>query len=419
LALHQYHPGAVSKRPLTQVAKNNLRSPPAFVEYAYYVILTYSITATAWGVAVNMLGAASLAVLAAYCAMQMRPLTILRLIAFPLGCAASFLLVQLLVHDEGLLRAYVTWIFGLIIIQSLCFRKGFLHRFAWATFVIGLMLLPYLNLEAVHSGDVGRAGLEGRVGYGNSNDLAAWFGFCAVYFFIFGMLSKDLVKTVVSWTVAALCLGVVGLTVSRGGLLAVAMAVTVALRGKLKGAFVPLMMLMFMGWVAFEAGVFEGIVSSYSERAFEESGRLVVWPAVVERFLNAPLFGVGESNVDTWAPGANNPTSPHNGFLYVGLAGGIFPLVFFCCYWFKASSALFHPTQRSTERPFVGPLLVYTFIVVSLSNTPFMFPLAMVTLSTAVWMASQDKQLPRTVSRKVRNRCSHIRRRMTTVETQI
>ena len=405
------------RRPLSQALRNNIKSPPAFVEYAYYVILVYSIMAVAWGIAVSMVGAALLAALAVYCAMQMRPLTILRLIAFPLGCAASFLLVQLLVHDEGLVRNYVTWIFGLIVIQSLCFRKGFLHRFAWATFVIGLMLLPYLNLEAVHSGDVGRAGLEGGVAYANSNDLAAWFGFCAVYFFIFGMLSKDLVKTVVSWTVAGLCLGVVGLTVSRGGLLAVAMAVTVALRGKLKGAFVPLIMLMFMSWIAYEAGVFQGIASSYSERAFQESGRLTVWPAVVERFLNSPLFGVGQSRIDTWAPGRDTATSPHNAFLTVALAGGIIPLVCFVGYWFKASSVLFHPTQRSKESPFIVPLLAHTFIVVSLSNGPFMFPWAMVTLSTAVWISSYRK-MPGVLTRRVKNRRPEIRRALMIRKTE-
>ena len=407
------------RRPLAQVVRNPIKSPPAFVEYAYYVIIVYSIMGVAWGISVSLVGAASLAALAAYCTLQMGTWAILRLVAMPLACAASFLLVQLLVHEEGLVRPYVTWILGLIIIQSLCFRVGFLHRFAWATFIIGLMLLPYLTLEYAHSGDVQRAGLTEGIGYANSNDLAAWFGFCAVYFFIFGMISKDLLKRGVSWTISAVCLIVIGLTVSRGSLLAVAMAVTVAQRGKLKNAFVPLMILMFMAWFAYEAGLFQNVISSYTERGLEDTGRLVLWPAVIDRFFHSPLFGVGESNIGTFAPGRDTPASPHNSFMTIGLAAGIFPLVFFLAYWWKAASPLFHPMRPLAETPFLAPLLIYTFIVVSLSNSPFMFPWAMVTLSTAVWMASHDKTFPRALRQKVRNRRPDMRRPITTVETKI
>jgi O-antigen ligase len=197
------------------------------------------------------------------------------------------------------------------------------------------------------------------------------------------------------------------------------MALTVALRGQLKGAFLPLMMLMFMGWVAYEAGAFQGIVSSYTDRGLAESGRLAVWPAVFDRFLNSPLFGVGESKIDTWAPRARIPISPHNGFLYVALAGGIIPLIFFVLYCWKAWSAVFRRARQSKESPFILPLLVFTFVVVSLSNGPFMFPWAIVTLSTAVGMASRDKKLPRTLSRKVRNRRPDIRTPAAAVETKI
>src|SRR5439155_22293468 len=95
----------------------------------------------------------------------------------------------------------------------------------------GLALLPYLHISAhASSAKFQRIGLEWEVTLPNSNSLAVWFGFCAVYCVIVGIETKRIVIRVVSWLVAVGCLYVVGITVSRSTLLAIAIATIVALR---------------------------------------------------------------------------------------------------------------------------------------------------------------------------------------------
>ena len=88
-----------------------------------------------------------------------------RPIKFALGCAVSVLLLQVLVFDESLLaggfmRGFLTWILGLIVIQSLSFRKGFFHRFALVAFLIGCGTLPFLKIY-VATEEMMRVGGEG------------------------------------------------------------------------------------------------------------------------------------------------------------------------------------------------------------------------------------------------------------------
>ena len=42
------------------------------------------------------------------------------------------------------------------------------------------------------------------------------------------------------------------------------------------------------------------MTASYTVRATEESGRFLVWPLVIERFLQAPFIGVGVSDMYTY-----------------------------------------------------------------------------------------------------------------------
>src|SRR5215510_9410330 len=162
-----------------------------FVEYAYYFSGFYSIMGAALGLQMELVGAGMIAALAAFCVMCLgsRAMTVYAPLALPLGFAISFLVIQLTLHGESLMqtddRQFVNWILNLIIVQSLTLRRGFLHRFARVTFLIGLAMLPYLQLQSeTSSSGPARAELDRIVGYGNSNDLAAWFGFGSVYFII-------------------------------------------------------------------------------------------------------------------------------------------------------------------------------------------------------------------------------------------
>ena len=248
---------------------------------------------SAWGISINLLGVGALALLAMLCIKAAgsiwsriyAPITLL------LCCATSFIAMQVVFHDEPIIgtsvRSFATWIFGLIIVRSLLLRQGFLHRFAVAAFFIGLSVLPYLEYQS-ESG-IDRAGLDRAVAIGNPNDLAAWFGFCTVYFAVVGIETRQNLVRVGSWILACASLFVVGLTVSRGALIAVAFSLVVALRHILKRGLVPVLVLLVFGWFLYVSGAFERATASYVDRGDEESGRFLVWPLAIERFADVTI----------------------------------------------------------------------------------------------------------------------------------
>ncbi len=372
-------------------------APPRFVEYGYYCSIFYAILAPTLGLSVEFLGAGILAVLAGLCVLYVGPraMTFYARIFFPLGCAFSLVLLQVLFHSESLfgdnVRPFVAWMLALIVVQSLSLRQGFLQRFGVVVFLIGLMLLPYLRMDYVSSVQFQRAGLQEGVGLANPNDLATWFGFCALYFTIAGIETPRVTVRIVSWLVTVGCLYIVGLTVSRGTLLAFAIASVVALRRVLRRGFLPLLLLCVLSWILYESGVFDRMAAAYTARATEESGRFLVWPLAIERFLQAPLTGVGVSDIYTYIPTKGRSITPHNGFLYVALASGIVPLVFLACYWWRAARGAFRAQGVQTaEAPFCLPLLIYAFLITMEGNLPFMNPWAIVALSIAIaWDASR------------------------------
>jgi len=317
-----------------------------------------------------------------------RARTIYTPIVFPLGCAISYIAVQLAVHDDPLMgdgvRQYVPWLLMLVIIQSLSLRQGFSHRFVLVIFVSLLTTLPYLKFDVASHG-ISRASLERTIGIANANDLAAYFGFCAVYFTIFSLETKRPMLRVASGLIVVGCLYVVGLTVSRGTLLAFAIATTVALRRLLKRGFLPLLLLFMLGWIAYESGLFEQATAAFATRGTEETGRFFIWPLAIERFLSSPLAGVGGANVATYVPAMGRRATSHNAFIGIALASGVVPLVFFIAYWVRAIRGAWHSNaKRHPDAPFLTPLLVYTFLVEMASAGLFMSEWAVLTLSMAL-----------------------------------
>jgi O-antigen ligase len=216
----------------------------------------------------------------------------------------------------------------------------------------------------------------------NVNGLAGWFGFCAVYFIIVAIETKRTVVRVVSGLLAVGCLYVVGITVSRGALLAIAVATIVALRRLLKRGFLPVLCLAMLGFIIYASGVFDQAGAYYAARGMQETGRLVVWPLVLERFLNSPLVGVGASHIVTYVSG--HEISPHNSLLFIALASGIIPLVFFVTYWWRVmQSALRASTKRTGDAPFCLPLVIYAFLQ-SLMTNQLVEPWLVVTLAVAM-----------------------------------
>jgi hypothetical protein len=405
----------INFRPLPAQAPG---APPALLEYAFYFSVFYSVLGDTIGISViPMLGNGLLAIQVVGCFFhrQARTRALWAKAAFPLGCAFSYMLVQTLVHGESFLggnvRPFLTWAMMIIITQSLSLRRGFLRRFVLATLLIGLASLPFLKMESVGN-TVARAALSGT-DIGNPNDFGGWFGFCAVYFWISGMVTKNDFSRILSWLTAGGCLGILGLTVSRSALLAVGVAITVSLRHLLKRGFFPVLLLVISAWMVFELGLFEGAISSYTQRGMEETGRFTTWPLAIERILDSPLLGVGTSNVATMV--GDRDRTPHNALIYIALSSGIVPFAFFMAYWWHAArGALRANSERTIDAPYLLPLLILAFLVIQGANSLFMRPWVIATLSVAI-SANVSRRAHQTVAyrsnvfrlRQLRNQLAH------------
>jgi hypothetical protein len=371
--------------------------PPSWLEYLYYVSVFYSVMGPAVGISLGGLGILMLVGIAGICALRLGPgMAVIALpVVVPVLCGFSFLAVQLLVHNATLdtpyVREFVPWIIGIVILQYLALRRGFIHRAAASILLVGLSTLPFMKSFAF---DESRAGLDKTITIANPNDLGAWFGFCAVYLAVLGLETRRQWVRVLAWAAMVGCLLVIGLTVSRAPLLAVVCSVTFALRRVLKRGFVPLLVLAFAGWTTVALGVFDTSAAMYARRGTEETGRFLVWPLAIDRFLDSPLAGVGTKNVNTYVPRADIAIAPHNGLIFIGLAAGVLPLTLFIVYWlqlfisaFRSAPGFFGAAPGSALRgmaaldgdaPFRQALLVYSFLIVLNLNEAFMAPWAMI-----------------------------------------
>ena len=378
-------------------------APPGMVEYAYYALLLYSMLAPGLGILVPMLASGMLLVLAMFCVIRLgaRAIAVYAPLRLPLAFATAYLSVQMIVYGASILdgRDIIAWILGFIIVQSLCLRRGFLHRCTLVLFVMGLTALPYLTFikSSVAEGRA-RVATDSMVtgDFISVNGLGAWFGFCCLYFTIVGIETRRVGVRVVSSLAAVGCLYITGLTVSRGALLATAIGITVAFRGLLRRGFVPLLVFITVSGTMYNFGVFDRIISDYSTRGMEDTGRLSVWPLALERFLNSPLLGVGMSNVATYVPFKQKRYIPHNSFLFVALASGVLPLAFFVAWWIRTAHNAFWSGEQSAAGAFRLPFLVYTFVNTWVGDFTFMAPWGILTFAIA--MASST---PYTVRRLV------------------
>ena len=184
---------------------HSLEAPPAVLEGGYYAYLAYASLAPELGLVIPLAGLGSLMALTA-CFVLRRGATIagvLHSIRLPLACAVSFVCVRMLVHGESLSADYLrdtpAWVCTLVIAHSLCLRPGFLQRFPLAMFAIGLPALR--SLRQIDWGVITSAGEEvvraaGSGPLSNSNGMAFWFGFCAIYFAVRG--ARDAAHVVAS-----------------------------------------------------------------------------------------------------------------------------------------------------------------------------------------------------------------------------
>ena len=366
-------------------AEPNVALPPAFYEYSFYAVMTYAHLGQAWGLNVPSLGATALVLLAIACLIHVhtRMVEVFAPIWLALCCAIGVIAVQVYSHSEEPIdetTPFVTWLLMLVIVRTLSLRPRFLHRFALAAFGMGLLTLPFLSMD--YGDGVLRASVRGT-GLSNPNVLALWFGFCYVYFLVFSIQTTHLSVRILAVVVACGCLYVVGITVSRGALLGLAVASVTAFHRSLKQHFLPVLSLVIVSWIVFESGLFDQVTDAFFERGMQETGRGIIWPLVFERFLDSPWEGVGLAHIHT--PLGLKAVYPHNGILYVALAAGIIPLAFFLAYLLRAAWMAFRTDANLfPDARFLPPLLALTFAEIMVADESFMSPWIIVVLTYAV-----------------------------------
>jgi len=337
-----------------RAAYGAVRVPPPWLEYAYYIITAYSLLSASVGLEVPLVAASLTLALAFKSALHLR--SVIRLILAPvsllIGCLVSFVLVQVVVHGipvtDPTVRLFVLWGAGIVILQTLQLRPGFVRRCTLVIFGIGLLALPGLILGYGGSVERAKAGMEIGGNLQNANGLGGWFGFCLVSLAMLGLQTNRLAHRVLYWTAAAASLLIAGLSVSRGALLASAIAITFGLRGVLKRGLVPLLLLASIAVLVSYSGLFGHIVSLYEERGMEETGRLLLWPHVLERVVSAPFVGFSIVGIATYIPEQGRSIStPHNSFLFFALAAGIVPVLFWTAFWIRTGWSAFSCSSPS------------------------------------------------------------------------
>ena len=369
------------------VTYTRIRIPSSKLELGFFAAMVYSLTADIWGVSIPMFAGALTIGIAALCIWELRPFAKAAYapIWLLLACGITYILVQVVVHEESIrsesTRPFIIWITQLAIVHSLCLRPGFSRRYPLVLFCVAALSLPYL---AYNTGNVERAHVERDLGLGGGlasvNGLGEWFGFFAIYFAICGLETNRFSHRLAAWGTMVGCLLVVGLTVSRGSMFGAALGIVIAFRSLLKRGFIPVLLLLTIAGIIYESGLFDQAVTGYEERAMQESGRERIWPAVMNRIMDNPVFGVGESKVATQVSAAGFD-QPHNTFLYISLSAGVIPAAFLIAFFIQAGRKSAMQRNMQGDDSFRVPYLVFTFVVLMLGDLGFMAPWALLTVA--------------------------------------
>jgi O-antigen ligase len=167
---------------------------------------------------------------------------------------------------------------------------------------------------------------------------------------------------------------IVGLTVSRGALVALALGAVIVFRKQLRRGFVPLLALVILvaGGVAF--GVFDNAIAHYTQRGAEETGRGEVFPLAMARFVHSPIFGVGASNLSTPTPQEPTGRYTHDALLFIALTSGVVPLILFLAYWTASFRRALKAPPGHPYASYLMPLLAYCSFFLFVHDSIFMNP---------------------------------------------
>lgn len=375
--------------PITRRDNERGAYPPAFLEYAWYLSLFYTMLGSAWGIVIPAVGGALwvLVAVGSFLSVSSQGLRVYKPVALALSTGILMIAIQLVFHQQSQ-RAFgegifiVGWLALLIIVQALSLRPGFLHRFALVALAIGVACVPYISMA--DAGGVTRASASGT-GISNGNALGMWFGFCAVYFLFWGFQCQKPIFRIVSWTVAVGCLYILALTVSRGPVVAIALACVIGFRSSLKRSFVPLLSFILLISLIYISGIFETEIGYYLARGAEKSGRGTLFSRGLERVIDSPWVGVGLGEIAIGVLGGKKFINPHNGLLHIALGGGIVPLICYLSFLARVIVGTLHIMQRVHigEAALLPPLVAYALFEILMLDVVFMSPWTIVVLGFA------------------------------------
>ena len=295
------------------------------------------------------------------------------------------------------IRGFITWVFGLMIIQSLCLRRDFAFRFPLVLLGIGLVTLPFINFDRGEM-EMARVEIAVQGSLTHPAGLADWFGFLSIFFTVVGVESRR-----ASWRIAARllalgCLFMVTLSISkRGPLFACALAIPIACRRILKRGFMPTMALVFLACVVYSGGVFNQAYENYSTRGLEDTGRLEIWETTIDRIWQSPFFGVGESEILT--PLAKRWYRRTTVFCTSQYPQDWF-LILFAAFWIQATWKSISHEEHSENQPFRLPYLMYVLTGLMFGDAGFMSYGALLATSLAAGMVPYNKMRSLPISRR-------------------
>lgn len=369
---------------------NPLKPPSYLIEVTFLGLLLYMmLVGPILGKIIPLAGAGTLALLTVVCLFHFGSYSVgaLKPIRFALACGISLLVFQVVFFHESILhpwmRNFITWVLSLIVIQSLSFRNGFFHRFAFVAFLIGCGTLPFLNTY-LDTGDVERLGARGMP-LGNPNFFGVWFGFCTIYFLITGLEAKNYIIRTASWTAGIFCLYMTAITVSRGALLGVAIAIVIASQRILKRNFLPILGFFILLWFVYMSGLFDDLIGYYLHRGTEETGRSRLWAWAIDGIYDSWGLGVGMSNAFYTIEITGETFGPHNSFLFIFLSSGFIPLIFYITYLVQATrGALRAHAQKVAGSSYMLPMVSFALLSVMVADTTFMSTWHLIVFSLAI-----------------------------------
>ena len=255
------------------------------------------------------------------------------------------------------LKPHLIWVAYIVIIFPHIHRPNFIKRLVIVLSSIILLLVPFIT----YIGDIPRARLLGT-GIDNANVVGAWIGFCALSCWLWGGTTKKRSAKFWLWGLTALLCFYMLQTVSRGSLIGLLIAVGISFRhGKFKGTLIKLILLLISSIIALKIPIVANAIAGYEARMFVETGRLEIWPLAFELFKKQPWFGYGADHVQVFV--RYRYLLPHNVFLYMLLAGGIFTTIPFVILWLKTLLSSFWP-KVAIENRGIDPLPLVIFVLI-------------------------------------------------------